>query len=208
MGKGLFISFEGGEGVGKTTQIKLLADTLKKLGQDVVTTREPGGTPHAETLRNLLSDKELGPHWAPEAEAMILNAARVMHVRDVIAPALESGKILITDRFVDSTDVYQGYIQKLPRDFLMDMEQAATKGLRPDITFILDLPGEEGMKRVQARGVRDHYDDQDAEFYESIRQGFLQIAAQNPERCVIINAMQDIEAIAEEVLMQVKDKIK
>jgi dTMP kinase len=207
MGTGFFISFEGGEGVGKTTQISRLVDTLEKAGHNVLRTREPGGTPHAEKLRNLLSDPELGPTWHPEAEAMIINAGRVMHVRDAIKPAMDAGQIVITDRFIDSTTVYQGHVQKLPMAFLQDLENTATDGLVPDLTLILDLPGEEGMKRVQARGARDHYDNQDIAFYEDIRQGFLEIARQNPERCVIIDAMQDINTIADSIKTVVLERL-
>lgn len=200
MAKGFFITFEGGEGVGKTTQISRLSSALMGRGIPVITTREPGGTKEAEAVRALLSDAELGERWLPDAEAMLISAGRVMHVRTLIAPALESGKTVLCDRYTDSTRVYQGYVQNLPSVFIDILIERSTGGITPDLTFILDLPAEEGLKRVRARGVRDHYDKQDAAFYERIRQGFLEIAQEHPERCEVIDARQDADKVAAQIL--------
>ena len=207
MQQGFFITFEGGEGVGKTTQIQKLSEELSALGHDVIVTREPGGTPHAEAIRNLLSDPELGPHWLPKAEAMLISAARLMHVQDVIRPALSNGKIVISDRFIDSTQVYQGIVHQVADDFLSTLNAHSAKDIAPNLTFILDLNPEEGLKRVRARGVRDHYDEQGADFYEQIRQGFLKIAQDNPDRCEVIDASSSIDDIANDILTKTKEKL-
>ncbi|MEM6781381.1 MAG: dTMP kinase [Pseudomonadota bacterium] len=199
MTNGFFITFEGGEGVGKTTQIKHLSERLEKQGHDTVQTREPGGTPHAESIRNLLGDTELGPTWDNESELFMFSAARSMHVKDIIQPALNSGKIVVCDRYTDSTQVYQGIDQGLPDDLMQTAIRYGSKNIYPNLTFILDLPAEEGLRRVKERGIRDHYDEQDEDFYEKIRQGFLSIADKEPERCVIINAMRDEQTIASEI---------
>ncbi len=199
MTNGFFITFEGGEGVGKTTQIAQLCERLKQKGQDVVQTREPGGTPHAEKIRGLLSDPELGHSWNPQAEVMLISAGRAMHVDHLIRPSLMGGKTVVCDRFTDSTWVYQGIVQKQPEAFIDILIEHATDDVIPDLTFILDLPAEEGLKRVRERGIRDHYDEQDEEFYEQVRQGFLTIAGKYAERCVIIDAMREPGEIADEI---------
>lgn len=208
MTNGYFITFEGGEGVGKTTQISMLADALKSQGYDVITTREPGGTPHAEAIRDLLSDPELGKGFLPEAEAYMFTAARHMHVQDVIKPALEAGKIVLCDRYIDSTLVYQGHVQGLDLKFLNDLVEKGSGGFLPNLTLIFDLSAEEGLKRVQERGIRDHYDEQDAGFYNKIRQGFLQQADQNKERCEIIDASKNIDEIANNIAAIVTERLK
>lgn len=199
MTNGFFITFEGGEGVGKTTQIAQLCERLRQKGQDVAQTREPGGTPHAEKIRGLLSDPELGHGWNPQAEIMLISAARAMHVDHLIRPSLKANKTVVCDRFTDSTWVYQGIVQKQPEAFIDILIEHATDDVAPDLTFILDLPAEEGLKRVRERGIRDHYDQQDETFYEQVRQGFLTIAGKYPERCVIINAMREPGEIADEI---------
>jgi dTMP kinase len=196
---GLFITFEGGEGVGKTTQIQRLADNLKHAGHEPVLTREPGGTPGAEAIRDLLSHPEWGEKWTPEAETMLLFAARAMHIKDIIEPALKAGKIILCDRYIDSTRVYQGYIQKLDKAFLQSLEERIVKNFVPDLTFILDLTAEEALKRVENRGAVDHYDRRDKDFYTQLHQGFKEIAEQNPQRCLLIDAAQDEEKIAQQV---------
>lgn len=207
MSKGYFITFEGGEGVGKTTQIERLETSLKEQGIDVVRTREPGGTEHAEIIRNLLSDPKLGPTWSHEAELMMFSAARAMHVRDLIKPALDAGKTVICDRYTDSTMVYQGFLQNQPLEYLNMLIDRSTKGVLPDLTLILDLPAEESIKRVKERGARDHYDEQDVEFYKQLRTGFLSVAEKNKERCVIIDAMQPVDDIAAEILKIAQERM-
>lgn len=197
---GFFITFEGGEGVGKTTQIKRLESALKAQGHDVILTREPGGTPAAEEIRTLLSHATHGEAWTPEAEVMLLFAARAMHVRDVIAPALAAGKIILCDRYIDSTRVYQGYIQKMDMSFILSLEAKIVGAYLPDLTLILDLDARIAMERVKERGATDHYDRGDLAFYTNLQQGFLEIAKNNAARCVVINANQNAEDIAKEIL--------
>ena len=199
MAKGLFITFEGGEGVGKTTQIKRLETALKQKGHDVVTTREPGGTPAAEEIRNLLSHKDYGGDWTPEAELLLLFAARAMHIRDVIAPALSNNKIVLCDRYIDSTRVYQGHIQNIDKGFIQSLESKIVGRYMPDLTFIMDLPPEEAVNRVNSRGAEDHYDRADLAFYQQLHQGFLKIAQDNTNRCAIIDASRTEEDIAAEI---------
>jgi len=199
MTNGTFITFEGGEGVGKTTQIKKLEQHFTKAGHSVLLTREPGGTPAAEEIRTLLSDQNLGGHWTPEAELMLLFAARAMHIKDVIQPALEAGKIILCDRYIDSTRVYQGHLQGVDMTFILDLERKIVGQYIPDLTFIMDLEADAAMARVQSRGATDHYDRGDKAFYEALHSGFLQIAKDNSDRCVIIDASQDEEKIAADI---------
>ncbi len=206
MSRGVFITFEGGEGVGKSTQIKILEIALKEQGREVIVTREPGGTPAAEEIRNLLSHNVYGGNWTPEAEMMLLFAARAMHIKDVIAPALDAGKTILCDRYIDSTRVYQGHLQQVDKDFIDALEQKIVGEHTPDVTFILDLPAEDAMARVQTRGAQDHYDRGDLEFYETLRQGFLDIAQDSTERCVIVDAGQSIEEIAVEIIKVLENK--
>lgn len=209
MEQGLFITLEGGEGAGKTTQIENLREALIQEGHSVIVTREPGGTPAAEALRGLLSHQEFGPEWTPEAETMLLYAARSMHITDVIKPALAQGRIVICDRYVDSTRVYQGSAQNMNPFFLECLEVQIIGDVMPHITFVLDIPSEETIKRIEARGgAKDHYDNADISFHEKIRQGFLTIAHQEPERCSVINAVQDESVIANEIRKDVLGLIK
>ncbi len=204
---GLFITFEGGEGVGKTTQIQQLETRLKENDRDVIVTREPGGTPAAEAVRNLLSHEEFGGDWTPNAELMLLNAARAMHIRDVIQPALEEGKIVLCDRYIDSTRVYQGHLARLDMNFIMDLERQIVGTHIPDLTFIMDLDAEKAMERVQSRGAMDHYDRGDLTLYQKLRDGFLSIANDNPNRCVTIDADQDAQKIADAIFSLTQEKL-
>ncbi len=147
MNRGLFITLEGGEGSGKSTQIKALAERLRAQGYDVVTTREPGGTPEAEKIRDLLVKRD-GGKWTPMAEVLLLFAARAMHVDTLIKPALAAGKIVISDRFTDSTRAYQCYGHGVAMDILEGIDQLVLNGFKPDLTFILDVPVEQGLARA------------------------------------------------------------
>ena len=207
MQHGFFISFEGGEGVGKTTQIENLKEYLSSAGHDVIITREPGGTPEAEKIRDLVSDPDHGEKWTPHAELMLFFAARAMHIKDIIQPAIESGQIVLCDRYIDSTRVYQGHLQNLDMNFILQLEKEIVGTFIPNLTFIMDLDAETAMTRVQERGAKDHYDRGDLEFYEALRQGFLKIAADNAERCVIIDASQDKESIAAMIADAVDKKL-
>jgi dTMP kinase len=197
---GFFITFEGGEGSGKTTQIKILADKLKAEGKNVLTTREPGGTPEAEKIRSLLVNRD-GGDWTPVAEVLLLFAARSMHVEKLIKPALAAGKTVICDRFTDSTRAYQSYGHGLPIEAIETINKTTLNGFEPGITFILDLPVETGLARAGKRlaqdsSKEDRFEKLKTDFHERLRQGYLDIAKKNPKRCVIVNADQNVEAVA------------
>lgn len=203
---GCLITFEGGEGVGKSTQIKHLEKKLRNDGHDVFVTREPGGTPAAEKIRTLLSDPEHGGKWSDHAELLLMFVARAEHIKDVINPALKAGKVILCDRYIDSTRVYQGYLGNIPFDFITALEQQIVGQAEPHLTFLLDVPADEAMKRVQARGAVDHYDQGDLAFYQNLRDGFLKIAQQE-ERVKTIDGLQDEDAIAQNIYTQAKEHL-
>ncbi|MEM7618487.1 MAG: dTMP kinase [Pseudomonadota bacterium] len=207
MSQGYFITFEGGEGVGKTTQIKLLADFLKNKNHDVIMTREPGGTPAAEEIRSLLSHTEYGGDWTPEAELLMIFVARAQHIRDVIKPAIDIGKTVLCDRYIDSTRVYQGYLHKIPMDFIHNLENKIIGPYMPNLTLLLDLDENAAMERVQGRGEGDHYDQGDIHFYKELRNAFIDLASKDSERIKTIDAKQDIEAIASDIQQIVEKEI-
>lgn len=203
MGKGLFITLEGGEGTGKSTQIRRLAQILTALGHDVVTTREPGGTPEAEKIRDLLVQRD-GGAWTPMAEALLLFAGRIMHVENLIKPALAAGKIVISDRFTDSTRAYQAYGHGFPLQTIEELNTLTLGNFKPDVTFILDLPVQDGLARAGKRIARtdsgeDRFERLGVEFHDRMRQGFLEIAKHDADRCFVINASQDINGVATDI---------
>lgn len=215
MDKGLFITFEGGEGSGKTTQINRLSKTLSNLGYKVVTTREPGGTPEAEKIRDLIVQRDAG-NWEPMAEVLMLFAARVMHVTRVIRPALDEGKIVICDRFADSTTAYQGYGHGVDQHILEEINTLALGHFKPDMTFILDIDPEIGLERsdrrlaaeqFQVKQREDRYEQLDIEFHKRLRQGFLDIAEREKKRCHVVDASQDIDTISGQIADVVREKI-
>jgi len=208
MKQGIFITLEGGEGVGKTTQISLLKDKLLASGYDVVVTREPGGTPAAESIRNLVSDEKLGISLPPNSELMLFNAARASHMEEVIKPSLKAGKIVICDRFVDSTRVYQGILQSVDMDFIHQLDKRIIGKYMPDLTISLDIPAEVAMARVQKRGARDHYDKGDLSFYNELRAGFKTLAEQDKDRIKIVNAEGKAEVIADNIWQYVSNVIE
>ncbi len=203
MRKGLFITFEGGEGAGKTTQIKAIAEWLNNQGIEVASTREPGGTPEAEKLRDLLVKRD-GGNWTAEAEVLLFFAARHMHVTDVIKPALEKGKVVICDRFTDSTRAYQAYGHGQDLQFINKVNDLVLQGFEPDLTFILDIPAKDGLARSKRRqseigsddaASEDRFEKLDIAFHEKLRQGFLDIAQNDPDRCFVIDALQKPDEI-------------
>ena len=206
---GFFITFEGGEGSGKTTQIALLADFLRARGIPVVTTREPGGSPGAEAIRHVIlsgAAEVLGR----EMEAILFAAARADHVAGMIRPALDEEHVVLCDRFHDSTRVYQG-LGDVGSDMLDILEVAALSGLYPDLTIILDLPAEEGLRRAVGRrgdGVPDRFEREGVELHETRRQGFLAIAKAEPDRCVVIDALRSADEIAREIAFLVIDRLE
>lgn len=204
---GCLITFEGGEGVGKSTQIKYLEQKLRDDGHDVIVTREPGGTPAAEKIRNLLSDSEHGGKWSDHAELLLMFVARAEHVKDVIIPALTAGKVILCDRYIDSTRVYQGHIGTIPFEFIDYLEQQIVgDAAHPHLTFLLDVPANDAMKRVHDRGAVDHYDQGDLAFYQKLRDGFLKIAAQE-NRIKIIDGLQAEQDIAAHIYDHAKEHL-
>lgn len=207
--RGLFISFEGGEGAGKSTQIRHLADRLIRRGFDVLVTREPGGSPGAEAIRHvLLSGAAEG--FGTGMEALLFAAARNDHVREVIRPALESGAIVLCDRFMDSSRVYQGGPDGLDGDFLDRLERVAIDGTPPDLTVILDIPAVAGLTRARERAEAagtgtepDRYEKETIAVHEARRQAFLEIARREPKRCRVIDAGRDETVIAGDIMAAV-----
>ena len=196
----MFITFEGGEGTGKSTQVKLLAERLRAQGKDVITTREPGGTPEAEALRNLLVSGDIG-RWSSEAEALLNYAARDSHLRGVIRPALGAGKIVICDRFMDSTRAYQGYAGDCSFSFIDELEKEIVTNTLPNITFVFALHPDIGLFRAKSRGAtsEDRYERKGLEFHKKLNRGFLEIQQASPSRCKLIDASLDIDGVASQI---------
>ena len=192
---GRFITLEGGEGAGKSTQRDRLVEQLRKAGHSVVATREPGGSPGAEDIRRLLVEGETG-RWEPMTEALLHMAARRDHIERLIRPALDRGDWVVSDRFTDSTIAYQGFGHGLGRDTIENLAAAARIDLQPDVTLILDIAVGEGLARTTGRaGAEDRYERMGRDFHENLRAGFLAIAADDPGRCVIIDAAEPLEAV-------------
>lgn len=188
--RGHFITFEGGEGAGKSTQIDRLARRLEKLGHNVLVTREPGGSPGAEAIRHVVLSGAARKFGA-EMEAVLFAAARSDNVEQIIKPALKDGKTVLCDRFMDSSRVYQGVSGGVDPEFILAMERAVTEGATPDLTLVFDLPPEEGLRRaakVWADDGPDRFESDDLEEQSKRREGFLEIAAREPDRCIVIDA--------------------
>lgn len=191
---GRFITIEGGEGVGKTTNINYIKSIIKESGKELVSTREPGGTLLAEAVRGLLLDPEhRGMH--PDCELLLMFAARAEHLDKVIRPALERGDWVLCDRFTDATYAYQGYGRGLSLERIAELEQLVQGGLRPDLTLLLDVPVEIGMERAGNRSDPDRFEQENLAFFERIRQGYLSRARAEPERFVVIDAGQELETV-------------
>lgn len=194
---GHFITFEGGEGAGKSTQIALLAKALRGLGYDVVETREPGGSPGAEALRHVILSGA-AENFGPAMEAILFAAARNDHVNEVIRPAVERGAIVLCDRYMDSTRVYQGTEGSLSPEFIHQLEAVAIENMVPNLTLILDIDPREGMKRAGKRrgaGDADRFEKEDTAIQQRRRKAFLDIAKAEPERCSVVDADQDASAV-------------
>ena len=202
MAKGVFITFEGGEGAGKSTQVKKLAEYLKGKGIDSVLTREPGGSPGAEEIRSvILSGKK--DKWDSLSEILLFSAARRNHLTQVIWPNIDAGKWVICDRFADSTMAYQGYGRNdnlLSQKDIQSLYKLIAGDFKPDITFILDIPPEDGLKRAFDRGTTNRMEDMDMSFHHNLRKAFLDIARQEPDRCVVLDALKSPDALHEEIV--------
>ncbi|MBL4748753.1 MAG: dTMP kinase [Magnetovibrio sp.] len=208
MKRGRFITLEGGEGAGKSTQIALLKEVLKNKGLKVLVTREPGGSPGGEDIRTLLVNGDTH-RWTPLTEALLNYAARHEHLEKVILPALKEGTWVLCDRFADSTMAYQGYGHAMDKEVIRRLHRLVMGDIRPDLTLIMDLPVEEGLKRASLRGVgEDRYERMGLDFHKRLRKGFLDIANKDPGRCVIIDATGDVGAVAMVILNEVADRLR
>lgn len=205
--RGRFITIEGGEGAGKSTHAARLAQSLEARGLATLVTREPGGTPEAERIRALLLDPgEVA--WEPATEVLLHFAGRVENVAKTVEPALAEGRIVICDRFADSTLAYQGYGSGVPPATIRAIWNAALGGFRPDLTLILDIDPEAGLRRAGKRlATRDRYESLPLEYHRRVREGFLAIAADAPERCAVIDATPDQDRVAAAVLAQVERRL-
>ena len=199
---GLFVSFEGGEGAGKSTQIRHLAERLRERGHEVLVTREPGGSPGAEAVRHVLLSGA-AEMFGTRMEAILFAAARNDHVEDVIRPALSRGTIVLCDRFMDSSRVYQGVTGNLEPDYIEALQRVAVNGVIPHCTLILDIPAEVGLERARKRAsavtAPDRFEKEEMQTHEKRREAFLDIAAREPERCHVIDALKPEDEIAAEI---------
>lgn len=205
--QGLFVTFEGGEGTGKSTQIRLLADRLRRRGVDVLVTREPGGSPGAEAVRHVILSGA-AEEYGTRMEAILFAAARNDHVEEIIRPALGSGAVVLCDRFMDSSRVYQGITGNLEPGFVQNLERVAVNGVIPDCTIILDVPASEGLRRARLRSGEgdeaaepDRFEKEELDTHEKRREAFLDIAEADPLRCRVVDATGAAEDIAEKVFM-------
>lgn len=208
--RGKFITFEGGEGTGKSTQAAALAKHLQSLGVGVTLTREPGGSPGAEIIRHVLLSGAAKP-LGPEAEAMLFAAARDDHIRCTILPALAAGKWVICDRFIDSTRVYQGVLGEVDGRFIKALERISVGDLAPDLTFVLDVPVALGLKRAAGRRGRkaaDRFEAEEFEFHQKLRKAYRALAATEPERFVVIDASTPKKMVATRILQAVSERLE
>jgi len=204
---GRFITFEGGEGVGKSTQIHRLADLLRRRGHDVLVTREPGGSLGAEAVRHVLLSGA-AEEFGVRMEAMLFAAARSDHVEEVIRPAIDQGTIVLCDRFMDSSRVYQGVTGNLEPQFIRNLERIAINGMTPDLTLVLDLPVETGLRRAKARenkdAVPDRFEKEELSTHEKRREAFLELTQKEPDRCKLIDASRSQDGVALAILAAVE----
>lgn len=207
MKRGVFISFEGIEGSGKSTQAKLLKEFLINSGYDVLLTAEPGGTRIGEEIRRLILSLD-NKNMLPLTELLLYNASRIQHIEEIILPSLKIGFVVITDRFTDSTIAYQGYGRKISIDLIIEVDRLINNSLRPDLTILLDLDTKEGLKRNERLNKKDRLELEDLEFHERVRRGYLEIASKEPDRIKVINALESIEVVHSEVKNIVKEFLR
>lgn len=197
MRRGLFVTFEGSEGCGKSTQIRHLVAWLQQQGHTCLTTREPGGTAAGDQIRHLLQHAPQGHGLVPEAELLLFAASRAQLVREVILPALDANHVVISDRFHDSTTVYQGVARRLPPDRVADINHFAVGGCLPNITFLLDMDAETALARLSKRnGPADRMESEPVAFYQAVRNGYLRAAATEPQRFCILDATRTEDDLA------------
>lgn len=198
---GKLISFEGSEGSGKSTQIARLAKHIQLLGREVVTTREPGGTEIGEQIRNIIVHNSKGDEMCPETELLLFTAARAQVVREVIAPALLRGSVVLTDRFLDSTTVYQGIARNLAKDPVNLINQFAVGSVMPDLTVIIDVPTELGLQRIRQRAsdLPDRMERENLDFYNKVREGYLLLAKSMPQRFLVVDGSQSEDAVEKSI---------
>jgi dTMP kinase len=205
--RGRFITFEGGEGAGKSTQVQRLARRLSADGREVVTTREPGGSPGAEAIRDIVLNGA-ADRWSPVTETLLMYAARRDHVERVIRPALERGAWVVCDRFADSTRAYQGAAGGTDPRLITALETYIVEDVRPDLTLIFDLPAEVGLERAHARaGAEMRFESKGMAFHQRLRDGFRAIAAAEPERCALIDATAPMDTVEAAVWAAVADRL-
>jgi dTMP kinase len=205
--QGRFITFEGGEGTGKSTQAARLVERLRARDIDVVQTREPGGSPGAEDIRAIALNGDAG-RWSPMTETLLMFAARSDHLERTIRPALEAGRWVVCDRFADSSRAYQGVGGGTPAEFIEALDAAIVGSTQPDLTLMFDLPVKVGLERAFGRGLFEtRFESKGLEFHERLRRGFLEIAAAHPERCVVIDADGDQDTVAARVQTAVEARL-
>jgi len=209
----MFITFEGIEGCGKTTQIRLLADGLRRRGRRVTLTREPGGCAIADKIRAILLDADHSA-MTPLTELLLYAAARSQHLNDTVRPALAHGEIVLCDRFTDATVAYQGYGRGLDRGLVRQLNDLATEGISPDLTILMDCPVEVGLSRAKARiaavtGDREErFEREEISFHEKVREGYLELARQHPHRYLVVDAHRAVEPIAEDIAARVTTRLE
>ena len=203
---GRFITLEGGEGAGKSTQIQVIKDYLLTCGNDVVVTREPGGTSEGQEIRNLLvsGDKD---KWSPLSETLLIMADRAAHLERVIRPALAEGKYVVCDRFFDSTKAYQGVAGGLGLDVIHNLQQPVLGTTLPDFTLLLDIDPEKGLRRAQERGGELRFESKTLAYHRTLRNAFLDFAAQEPDRIFVIDADRDVEAVSADILAVLDERL-
>lgn len=209
MARGFFITLEGPDGCGKTTQTNLLARALQAQGLNPVVTREPGGTKFAEELRGVLLNPDY--HVSPMTELMLFETIRAHHTDDLIGPALKAGKLVICDRYADSTVAYQGYGRMMDLKVIEQLNRLATGGLKPDLTLALDIPAAEGLRRVRegkGRGATDRMEREAASFHERVRKGFRAIARREPRRVKMVDASGSVDEVHERILKRIEQGLK
>ncbi|WP_292042331.1 MULTISPECIES: dTMP kinase [unclassified Brevundimonas] len=205
--RGRFITFEGGEGAGKTTQARLLAERLRAQGIDVVQTREPGGSPGAEEIRAIAVSGD-AERWSARTETLLMYASRSDHLERKILPALEEGKWVVCDRFADSSRAYQGAGGGAPDSLIEALDEHVVGDNQPNLTVVFDIPVEVGLERAFGRGLFEtRFESKGLEFHQKLREGFLEVAVRHPERCVVLDATGEVEEVAERLWAVVEERL-